>query len=114
MAGIAIWMFIIRTAGFSTTPRSRARCLVSASVSKPGGIMKKLLAALAIAVWIALGSFAIVPDTAMAGGAAQIDSDVDAALASLYANNPAAKTLGAQARGILVFPWVLKAGLLIG
>jgi lipid-binding SYLF domain-containing protein len=76
--------------------------------------MTKLRAALAIAVSIALGSFAIAPGTAIAGGAAQIDSDVDAALASLYASNPAAKTLGAQAKGILVFPQVLKAGLLIG
>ena len=46
--------------------------------------------------------------------AAQIDRDVDAALAKLYETTPAAKKLAAKARGILVFPNVVKAGFIGG
>jgi lipid-binding SYLF domain-containing protein len=46
--------------------------------------------------------------------AADITRDAQAALASLYANVPGAKALGAQAHAILVFPKVTKAGLGIG
>lgn len=44
----------------------------------------------------------------------EIDQGVDSALKSLYASTPAAKALGEKARGILVFPAVLKAGLVLG
>jgi lipid-binding SYLF domain-containing protein len=46
--------------------------------------------------------------------AAEIDRDVDAALKKLYASTPAAKELGQHAKGILVFPTVVKAGLMGG
>jgi len=46
--------------------------------------------------------------------AAQIDRDVDAALANLYETTPSAKHLAASAKGILVFPNVLKAGFIGG
>ena len=45
-----------------------------------------------------------------AASQAEIDKDVSAALAHLYAINPAAKTLGAKATAVLVFPSVWKAG----
>lgn len=45
---------------------------------------------------------------------AQIDARADAALSKLYAENPAAKTLGAQAKGILVMPDIIKGGLVVG
>jgi lipid-binding SYLF domain-containing protein len=35
-------------------------------------------------------------------------------LHSLYASNPFAKTMGERAKGILVFPRIIKAGLVIG
>jgi lipid-binding SYLF domain-containing protein len=41
---------------------------------------------------------------------AQIDSDVDTALAELYANVPGAAELGARAQGILVIPGIRKFG----
>jgi len=50
----------------------------------------------------------------MAGSAAQIDRDVDYALQSLYESNPTAKMLAAKAKGILVFPSIVKAGLMVG
>lgn len=40
--------------------------------------------------------------------------DSRAALQSLYAGSPVAKALGEKARGILVFPKVVKAGLIVG
>ncbi len=46
--------------------------------------------------------------------AAKLSKDAQAALSKLYAKVPAAKSLGAKAKAILVFPSVTKAGLLIG
>lgn len=55
-----------------------------------------------------------LPAPARAATAAEIDRDVSAALQKLYARSPAAKALGAKARGILVFPNVIKGGLMVG
>jgi lipid-binding SYLF domain-containing protein len=41
-------------------------------------------------------------------------SDSRAALNRLYRTNPAAKRLGASAKGILVFPTITKGGLMVG
>ena len=46
--------------------------------------------------------------------AAEIDRDVDSAIAKLYASSPAAKELSKVSKGILVFPNVVKGGLIIG
>lgn len=46
--------------------------------------------------------------------AAQIDSEVNAALSRLYETTPAARVLARSAKGILVFPNVLKAGFIGG
>lgn len=43
-----------------------------------------------------------------------LDQDAAAALESLYERTPAARALGAQSKGILVFPRVVKAGLVVG
>ena len=51
---------------------------------------------------------------AMADSAKQIDRDVDAALQKLYAQTPAAKELSKIAKGILVFPSIIKGGLIVG
>ena len=63
------------------------------------------------AVLLALTSF---PPTAFADSAAEIDREVSAALESLYASEPAAKELADKSKAILVFPDVLKAGLIVG
>jgi lipid-binding SYLF domain-containing protein len=55
-----------------------------------------------------------VPGTSLAADAAAIERDSKAALAKLYETTPAAKTLGEKAKAILVFPSILKAGLIIG
>lgn len=51
---------------------------------------------------------------AFADTAAEIDRDVDSALQKLYAGTPTAKELSKVAKGILVFPNVVKAGLIVG
>ena len=54
------------------------------------------------------------PRSAMSADAAAIERDSQAALAKLYETTPAAKKLGEKAKAILVFPSILKAGLIIG
>jgi len=51
---------------------------------------------------------------AVAASAAEIDKMVDAALVKLYDKSPAAKKQAASAKAILVFPDVVKGGLMIG
>jgi lipid-binding SYLF domain-containing protein len=43
-----------------------------------------------------------------------LNQDVDAALKALYDSTPAAKALGENAKGILVFPNITKAGFIVG
>lgn len=50
----------------------------------------------------------------LAGSPADITRDSRAALQDLYANNPEARRLGKRAKGILVFPGIVKAGFLVG
>jgi len=60
-------------------------------------------------------SMSLIATGANAASAAQtLDTDSRAALNSLYSHSPGAKALGAKARGILVFPNVTKAGLIVG
>ena len=63
---------------------------------------------------ITLAVLAFDPSPGLAASASEIDRDVDAALASLYGQTPKAKELEGIAKGILVFPKILKAGLIIG
>jgi lipid-binding SYLF domain-containing protein len=51
---------------------------------------------------------------AMAASGKSLDKEVAAALQSLYKKTPAARALGAKAKGILVFPRIVKAGLIVG
>ena len=69
------------------------------------------LLAIAFAMTIDL---AMTPGPARGGSGAEIDRDVDAALASMYAAVPNSRQLGNQAKGVLVFPSIVKAGLIVG
>jgi lipid-binding SYLF domain-containing protein len=64
-------------------------------------------------LFAALASPAFWPGAALADSAAEIDAQVDQALQTLYSQE-GAKTLGESAKGILVFPDVIKAGVGIG
>ena len=50
----------------------------------------------------------------MAASKAEINRNANAALQTLYKNNIMAKALGEKAKGILVFPKILKAGFIVG
>lgn len=54
------------------------------------------------------------PLLAHAASKAEINRDARAALANLYQNTPAAKQLAAKAKGILVFPSIVKGGFIVG
>ncbi|MFN8628099.1 MAG: twin-arginine translocation pathway signal protein [Candidatus Binatia bacterium] len=51
---------------------------------------------------------------AHAASAAKINKEVNEALKKLYASNPTAKAVAAQAKAVLVFPSIWKAGFIIG
>jgi lipid-binding SYLF domain-containing protein len=46
--------------------------------------------------------------------AQEIDRDADSALQKLYESTPAAKELAKVAKGILIFPEIVKGGLIVG
>src|SRR4051812_30467629 len=51
---------------------------------------------------------------AHAAPAQPLDQDARTALSALYDSSPAARALGESAKGILIFPHVRKAGLILG
>jgi lipid-binding SYLF domain-containing protein len=67
---------------------------------------------------LALGAAAAgtlgLPHSAVAATARQIDRDAESALTMLYNSNAAAQQLAREASGILVFPRIVKAGLMVG
>src|SRR6266403_613860 len=68
-----------------------------------------VFAATAVAATVLLGSH-----PASAASAKELNRAADAALQHLYASTPAAKTLGAKAKAILIFPKIVKAGFMVG
>ncbi len=61
-----------------------------------------------------LGLIALSARPLHAASAAQLDRDASAALSKLYASQPSAKVLSQKAKGILVFPSMVKAGFMFG
>jgi lipid-binding SYLF domain-containing protein len=64
----------------------------------------------------ALGMLALLsaPLPALADSAAELDRDVDNAYQKLLDGSPAAKELAKVSKGVLVFPNIVKAGLMVG
>lgn len=60
------------------------------------------------------GATVVQTNTAYAASARQISRDADQALHALYAAQPKARQLGNRAKAILIFPKIIKAGLIIG
>jgi lipid-binding SYLF domain-containing protein len=80
--------------------------------------MRNILRSLPIATALALSSISL---TQCASGPAvatvnapQLASESRAALQNLYRQNPKARSLGANAKGILVFPNITKGGFVVG
>jgi lipid-binding SYLF domain-containing protein len=57
---------------------------------------------------------AVADRPAIAATAAEIDAEVRLALDRLYRESPAARNLAETAKGVLVFPNIVKGGLIIG
>jgi lipid-binding SYLF domain-containing protein len=74
--------------------------------------VRGLFLAAALALTAAGSSGALNP--AHAASAEEIDRDSQRALQKLYDTNPAAAAIGKQARAVLIFPNIVKAGLVIG
>jgi len=61
-----------------------------------------------------LGGVAFAQGLGLAPSASQIDGSASSALATLYSQNPAARALGAKAKGVLVFPDIRKGAFIVG
>ena len=70
-----------------------------------------LIATMAIAVVMVLSP---ASSNAASPAAQKIDRDATKALADLYTKTPKAKELGMKAKGILIFPGIVKAGFIFG
>ena len=67
-----------------------------------------------VALMVSAVTLFLTSSTATADTAAEIDRDVDNAIQKLYARSSAAKELSTIAKAILVFPKIVKGGLIIG
>ena len=83
--------------------------------------MKTKLLAIASAAALGIGAITGCSTTTTAPGGnntvakrESIDANVDSALARLYAQDPSSRELVAKARGVLVFPSIVSAGLVVG
>ena len=74
--------------------------------------LKQLLKKTFIVMGLMAFSLWVYP--AFADTAKEIDQDVDHAIQTLYSTTPAALELSKTAKGILVFPEVVKGGLIVG
>jgi lipid-binding SYLF domain-containing protein len=62
----------------------------------------------------AAGTFIDPNPVAAAASSTKINRDAKSALEKLYAQSPQARTLGEKAKGILVFPSIVKGGFMVG
>ena len=72
-----------------------------------------MIAALAVALGTA-GPVLLSANPVQAASAEDLHRDAHQALETLYASNPTATVISKRARAILVFPNVVKAGLVFG
>lgn len=76
--------------------------------------MNKSIRANLVPASLAAAAMALAAGAASAATTADINRDSSAALQKLYSSNPAAAEIGKQARAILIFPNIVKAGLVFG
>jgi len=70
-------------------------------------------AALALATAMPMTTITFAPAVA-AANADDLNKDANNALQMLYRTNPAAQAIGKQAKAVLIFPNIVKAGLVFG
>ena len=76
--------------------------------------MKRLKSYYLVIPFLVIGALFLSAIDTSADTAADIDRDVDSAINKLYESSSAAKELSKVAKGMLVFPNVIKGGLIIG
>ena len=79
-----------------------------------GKTLRLLAGGLAAALMFLLAACQSTGGSPAGGDTAAINRDVNAALAKLYDGTPQARQLASRAKGVLVFPSVVKAGFLFG
>jgi len=72
----------------------------------------RMIGVVLVIALVAWGLMAPVP--AGAASAGELNRNATKALNQLYAKSPSAKTLGEKAKGILVFPSIVKGGFIVG
>jgi lipid-binding SYLF domain-containing protein len=70
-----------------------------------------LLAVVAMVIAVVLSN--VCTGTALAASAREIDTKATQALTTLYKANPNAKALAAKAKGVLIFPDIVKGGFIV-
>ena len=77
--------------------------------------MSVFIRSLTVTIILGLAACALLSSCpAYAASKSQIDRDADAALQQLFASTPAARMLAREAKAILVFPSIVKAGFVVG
>ena len=82
---------------------------------RKGKIMRTCKCLLAISIVLAVGATNLMNlSPASAASAVEIESSVNSAVKKLAAKNPWTKELSEKAKGVLVFPNVVKGGFMVG
>jgi lipid-binding SYLF domain-containing protein len=76
--------------------------------------MTTISIAFSVAAVLAVSSIACEGTAKAASTAEQINRDADESLQTLYRTNPIAASIAKQSRAVLVFPNIVKAGLIFG
>ncbi|MBI5589367.1 MAG: twin-arginine translocation pathway signal protein [Deltaproteobacteria bacterium] len=76
--------------------------------------MRTLIRLSLVALMLAVFTVTVFTQPVMAGDTAKLDRAVDKALKKLYASSPAAMDLSKTAKAVLVFPKIMKVGLIFG
>ena len=76
--------------------------------------MKTIRNALRHLLLVAVAAMSLTAINGHAATAEDLSKDASQALATLYKNNPAAESLSKRAKAVLVFPNIVKAGLVFG
>nr|WP_321466093.1 twin-arginine translocation pathway signal protein [uncultured Desulfobulbus sp.] len=84
------------------------------SIDSRGGQVGRSRKAMWLQWGLVLALLFVVPQFVLADTAAEIDRDVNNALNKLYQTTPVARRVAGIAKGILVFPNIIKGGFIIG
>ena len=65
-------------------------------------------------IFLVMISLSVISKRALAASAQEIDREVKLAMEQLYSHTPAAVKISKVSKGVLVFPDMVKAGLIVG